>query len=157
MHRATRLQDTNMVRILLEAGASRKIKDRHGLRPIDVVKRLYRDAKGKDAKIKLRELVNELQIVNTGGPFINDSRQPDDHNLSGLLSHTSLETKEPVTDLSLAINSGDIASISVYLCSGGDPNYVNCRGHSLLQCAFAAKNETIVEMLLKKGAGKNHC
>ena len=121
-----------------------------------MVKRLYRDAKGKDAKIKLKELVNELQIVNTGSPFINDSRQSDEHNLSGLLSSTSLETKEPITDLSLAINSGDIASVSVYLCSGGDPNYVNCRGHSLLQCAFAAKNETIVEMLLKKGAGKNH-
>ena len=32
LHRAARLQDDRMVRMLLEGGASRKIKDRHGLR-----------------------------------------------------------------------------------------------------------------------------
>jgi len=144
-----------MVRILLGAGASRKIKDRHGLRPVDVVKRLYREARDKESKVRLRELVGELQIVNTGTPSSNDKENVDGNNLSGLLSNTSLETKPPVQDMSLAINSGDIASVSVYLCADGDPDYVNHRGHSLMQCAFAAKNETIVEMLLKKGADPN--
>ena len=32
LHRAARLQDERLVRMLLEGGASRKVKDRHGLR-----------------------------------------------------------------------------------------------------------------------------
>ena len=96
--------------------------------------------------------MTELQIIDTGLPV---PKKSEESKLVGLLSNATLESKTSTADISLAITSGDIPAVSVFLCSGGDPNFVNERGHSLLQCAFSAKNETIVEMLLKKGAGKN--
>ena len=43
LHRATRLQNLELVKLLLEHKANRKLKDKHGLRPIDIAKRLYRN------------------------------------------------------------------------------------------------------------------
>ena len=119
---------------------------------LDVVKRLYRDARKKDEKKKLRQMVTELSIIDTG--VTEPTPKKDEHQLSVMLGGASLADKVETNDISLAIASGDLGAVSVYLGAGHNPNFVNERGHSLLQCAFAAKNETIVEMLLKNGAGK---
>ena len=54
LHRATRLQNLDLVKLLLEYKADRKIKDKHGLRPVDVVKKLYR---------KLSEIIRHSQSL----------------------------------------------------------------------------------------------
>ena len=89
--------------------------------------------------------------MDTGLPV---PKKSEESKLAGMMSNTSLETKVSAADISLSITSGDLPAVAAFLCAGGDPNFVNERGHSLLQCAFSAKNETIVEMLLKRGAGR---
>ena len=56
-------------------------------------------------------------------------------------------------DISLAIAKNDEKAVAKYLSASGNPNYINSRNHSLLECAFASKNEKIVELLLHAGAG----
>ena len=57
-------------------------------------------------------------------------------------------------DISLAIAKNDDTAVAKYLSASGNPNFINSRNHTLLECAFASKNEKIVELLLRAGAGK---
>lgn len=163
LHRATRLQNLELVKLLLEHKANRKLKDKHGLRPLDIAKRLYRDCLSKDRRQKLKEIINELQIIDTCSTNrireSEESRDDRETSLSDLFSNsTSLEDSNcsfTDQDISIAIAKNDDSSVAKYLSASGNPNFINSRSHSLLECAFASKNEKIVELLLRSGADPN--
>ena len=110
----------------------------------------------------MKEIINELQIIDTCSTNrrkSDESRDDRETSLSDLFSNsTSLEDPNRSFtdhDISLAIAKNDESTVAKYLSASGNPNFINSRNHSLLECAFASKNEKIVELLLRAGAGKN--
>ena len=110
----------------------------------------------------MKEIINELQIIDTcqstNQRKSDESRDDRETSLSDLFSNsTSLEDPNRSFtdhDISLAIAKNDESTVAKYLSASGNPNFINSRNHSLLECAFASKNEKIVELLLRAGAGK---
>ena len=126
-----------------------------------LIQPVSRDCTSKDRRQKLKEIINELQIIDTCSTNqrkSDESRDDRETSLSDLFSNsTSLEDPNRSFtdhDISLAIAKNDESTVTKYLSASGNPNFINPRNHSLLECAFASKNEKIVELLLRAGAGK---
>ena len=96
-------------------------------------------------------MVNELQIINTGQSILKENTSL--QSVQSRVENVSLDLTASDEDISAAISKGDIDKIHKYLASGGNPNFYNRRNHSLLECAFAAKNQEVIAILIKCGAG----
>jgi ankyrin repeat protein len=58
-------------------------------------------------------------------------------------------------DPSLAVSSNNYEDIDIWFKRGGDPNYRNTRGISLLGIAMEIENEIMIEKILQAGADPN--
>jgi ankyrin repeat protein len=105
----------------------------------------------------MMEMVNELQIIDTGRLVLSRHKELNsiESRLEESLSLGADQKNILEEDISAAIAVGDIDLLNKYLNLGGNPNFYNKRNHSLLECAFAAKNEEMISILIKHGADPN--
>ena len=97
LHRAVRGLQVKTVHALVAAGASSVTKDRHGLKPLCIATRLYKESKSVEVRKKAEKIVKSLRGNRIIRPFRPENAQNSENSFEKL-----------ITDLKIRITNNDV-------------------------------------------------
>jgi len=162
LHRAVRALQVKTVHALIASGASSVTKDRHGLKPLCIATRMYKESKSAEVRKKAETIVRALRGNRIIRPFRSETGNSEnsvEKLVAELKSTVKIEeTSNDDINPGMAIVVNNPLMLDRYL-ENGDPNFVNDRGYSLLeialQCSKTSERNYYVERLLKAKADPN--